>query len=830
MTIKDAVQYYKDNIDKCWDDENYKWEAIKHYRDTWNNDAPDFATMLEDALSHANNLMSGPMYYPFKMIVIFAKQDPEKVRNMFKNLYDESLPLEQRIHDFRTNISVLFENHRNENAQNAKSKNTYQDLRAICVYLSFQYPEKYYLYKSQMYKNFRDKVGFIETSSEKNAWIRKYSNYATLCDAVVEEIEQDEDLVMMQRDRVESNPDFYKDPALHLLAQTVVYINANADGSNGLDEYYPKDEDYPVDLTKEDWRRFLEEVEYPNHKGSMRVLKCYLDIGGEASPAKMSNRYKGHAMVYISSVVNTSKRALKYFNMDPCPDGEDSVCVFPIAFYGKHGTGEDKGFYIYRMRDELMAALQEMDLSDIELEYKEENNDMSESGFGLNTILYGPPGTGKTFNTMAYAVAIIEGKTYEDVQAEAAESYSEVRKRYDSYAEAGQIAFTTFHQSYGYEDFIEGIKPVVEEESQNVSYSVESGVFKRFCENAQEKIDMRENFDTAWEKLMQSATAKDGYTFYRRSGKALETKVDPELDKFFIPRPNSENRITKDSVYKYWSTDPLERERYYGNSTGGKWLKNVREAVVDELQKNYGLAEYSPSVDTTKKYVFIIDEINRGNISKIFGELITLIEDSKRKGSVEEACAILPYSKEEFSVPDNVYILGTMNTADRSIALMDTALRRRFNFVEMMPDTNVIEGITVSDDDKTLDVAKMLEAINKRIEYLYDREHTIGHAFFTRLWNDNSMECLASIFKNKVVPLLQEYFYEDYEKIQLVLGDNDKSSDTYKYILDKKVKETDIFKKSPQLDLHEKTYEIQEDAFKQIQSYIEITETIKAEE
>lgn len=830
MTIKDAVKYYKDNIDKCWDDESYKWEAVKHYRDTWDIDAPDFAAMLETALSHANNLMSGPMYYPYKMIVIFAKQDPEKVRKMFKNLYDESLPLEQRIHDFRANISVLFEDHRKENAQNAKSKNTYQDLRAICVYLSFQYPEKYYLYKSQMYKNFRDNVGFIETSSEKNAWIRKYSNYSTLCDAVVEEIEKDEDLVMMQRERVESNPDFYKDPALHLLAQTVVYINANSDGSNGLDEYYPKDEDYPVDLTKEDWRRFLEEVEYPNHKGSMRVLKCYLDIGGEASPAKMSNRYKGHAMVYISSVVNTSKRALKYFNMDPCPDGEDSVCVFPIAFYGKHGTGEDKGFYVYRMRDELKAALQEMDLSDIELEYKEEKNDMSESGFGLNTILYGPPGTGKTFNTMAYAVAIIEGKTYEDVQAEAAESYSEVRKRYDSYAEAGQIAFTTFHQSYGYEDFIEGIKPVVEEESQNVSYSVESGVFKRFCENAQEKIDMRENFDSAWEKLMQSATAKDGYTFYRRSGKALETKVDPELDKFFIPRPNSENRITKDSVYKYWTTDPLERERYYGNSTGGKWLKNVREAVVDELQKNYGLAEYSPSVDTAKRFVFIIDEINRGNISKIFGELITLIEDSKRKGSIEEACAILPYSKEEFSVPDNVYILGTMNTADRSIALMDTALRRRFNFVEMMPDTKVIEGITVSEDDKTLDVAKMLEAINKRIEYLYDREHTIGHAFFTRLWNDNSMDCLASIFKNKVVPLLQEYFYEDYEKIQMVLGDNDKSSDAYKFILDKKVKETDIFKKSPQLDLHEKSYEIQEDAFKNIQSYIEITEIFKAEE
>ena len=192
----------------------------------------------------------------------------------------------------------------------------------------------------------------------------------------------------------------------------------------------------------------------------------------------------------------------------------------------------------------------------------------------------------------------------------------------------------------------------------------------------------------------------------------------------------------------------------------------------------------------------------------------------------EVADAILPYSGEAFSVPSNVYILGTMNTADRSIALMDTALRRRFNFEEMMPDPSVIDGIKV----ETLDVATMLRTINTRIEYLYDREHTIGHAFFTKLRDNPSLEVLAEIFRNNVVPLLQEYFYEDYEKIQLVLGDNDKSSDAYKFILDKKVNENEIFKKSPQLDLHEKTYAIQEDAFYNIRSYLEITEVSKAEE
>ena len=363
-------------------------------------------------------------------------------------------------------------------------------------------------------------------------------------------------------------------------------------------------------------------------------------------------------------------------------------------------------------------------LSQSELSNDEENIKMNKAkAIGLNTILYGPPGTGKTYHSAIYAVAICDGESIEEVEKK---DYKDVMIRYNALKAEKRIAFTTFHQSYGYEEFIEGIKPVIEAKEtdsetsetkkSDIGYKIEPGVFKKFCEKA---------------------------------------KGD------------------------------------------------------------------------TQPYVFIIDEINRGNISKIFGELITLIETTKRDGmGAEAADAILPYSGEAFSVPSNVYILGTMNTADRSIALMDTALRRRFNFEEMMPDPSVIDGIKV----EALDVAAMLRTINTRIEYLYDREHTIGHAFFTKLRDNPSLEVLAEIFRNNVVPLLQEYFYEDYEKIQLVLGDNDKSSDAYKFILDKKVNENEIFKKSPQLDLHEKTYAIQEDAFYNIRSYLEITEVSKAEE
>lgn len=337
--------------------------------------------------------------------------------------------------------------------------------------------------------------------------------------------------------------------------------------------------------------------------------------------------------------------------------------------------------------------------------------------FDKNLILYGPPGTGKTYNSIIYAVAICDGKSVDELT-----DYDAVMARYDELKKAGRIAFTTFHQSYGYEEFIEGIKPIIDENKQDIGYTIEPGVFKEFCENAKS---------------------------------AVRTKNDDFID--------------------------------------------------------------------AEPHVFIIDEINRGNISKIFGELITLIEDTKRSGMPEAASAILPYSGDEFSVPANVYILGTMNTADRSIALMDTALRRRFQFIENMPDSDVLRKIH-ADKVEDLDVAAMLDKINDRITFLYDREHTIGHAFFTGLKDDASIETLQSIFEKSVIPLLQEYFYEDYQKIQLVLGDNAKSDDSLKFVLDKKVIAKNIFKGNVEdvIDLPEKQYLINRKAFENINSYKEI--------
>jgi 5-methylcytosine-specific restriction protein B len=234
-----------------------------------------------------------------------------------------------------------------------------------------------------------------------------------------------------------------------------------------------------------------------------------------------------------------------------------------------------------------------------------------------------------------------------------------------------------------------------------------------------------------------------------------------------------------------------------------------------------------------QRFAMVIDEINRGNISKIFGELITLIEPDKREGAEHAISVTLPYSKETFSVPPNVDILGTMNTADRSLALLDTALRRRFDFVPVMPDTRDETGAPLYDlrvtvNGQIIDIPRLLEAINERVEALYDRDHTIGHAYFTRLRNmpdgDDRFVALAQIFRHRILPLLEEYFFEDWQKIRLVLADNQKPEPA-RFVTESVDHEEDLsrlFGDDHGLDIYatKRRYAVQVSAFSNPDAYI----------
>ncbi len=273
-----------------------------------------------------------------------------------------------------------------------------------------------------------------------------------------------------------------------------------------------------------------------------------------------------------------------------------------------------------------------------------------------NTILCGPPGTGKTFTTIDEALKIVDMDFYKENENER----ETLKERFDHLVANNRIRFVTFHQSFSYEDFVEGIRAETDEAAGGqIRYVIGQGVFKGICEDAM-----------------------------------TESNSDP--------------------------------------------------------------------------YVLIIDEINRGNVSRIFGELITLIEPSKRLGAPESLTVTLPYSKKSFGVPKNVYLIGTMNTADKSLTGLDIALRRRFVFKEMPPKPELLDEVIISG----LSVGQMLRAMNQRIEVLLDRDHCIGHAYFLPLDKDRSIDRLSAIFKQQVLPLLQEYFFEDWERIGWVLNDH----------------------------------------------------------
>ncbi|HFP7759615.1 TPA: AAA family ATPase, partial [Campylobacter jejuni] len=438
----------------------------------------------------------------------------------------------------------------------------------------------------------------------------------------------------------------------------------------------------------------------------------------------------------------------------------------------------------------------------------------------LNQILYGPPGTGKTYHTIDKALEIL---------GENLESRDDKKAKFDEYVRKGQIVFTTFHQSYGYEEFVEGIKPDLDKENENsqIRYKIKDGIFKKLCKKALYKEQKLKN-DTLISNYSSVWKISLGYNASLREECFKENKICigwneiPKNmgDEFLKLGNNDKNTINSfknemqlgDLVCVFNSLKTIKgigiiksdvkytQQGEYQTYREVEWISKDDEVNIYELNDNinltqktvYKLWRISPNIlldkisnvknleliqDNTKEpFIIIIDEINRGNVSKIFGELITLIEPSKRIGEKEELKVTLPYSGEKFGVPKNVYIIGTMNTADRSITSLDTALRRRFEFVEMMPDVSKL-----SMDCEGINLQELLKAINTRIEYLLDREKTIGHAFFIGVENLND---LKSIFQNKIIPLLQEYFYNDYALINEVLNDNgmifeDKKDDKY---------------------------------------------------
>ncbi len=420
-----------------------------------------------------------------------------------------------------------------------------------------------------------------------------------------------------------------------------------------------------------------------------------------------------------------------------------------------------------------------------------ENQSLNQTKLPLNQILYGPPGTGKTYNTINKALEIIleeepdsEIKELLQKDTHTIDERKKLKDKFVDYKDAGQIEFVTFHQSYGYEEFVEGIKANLD--SEQIKYKLEEGVFKKLNKKAKDnyidskktskQIEKEKTLKQKIEFFLNNAIDNDIEFSKTKGGKFRVKEFDEnEIMIFAEDSSYSDNALVlqTNELYKILESNidlntsrqmakevfninnQRQKDTYYLSMC--KKFKEVKFKNIKEIENKEPL----------KNFILIIDEINRGNISKIFGELITLIEPSKRIGADEEIFLKLPNSPEPFGVPSNLYIIGTMNTADRSIAQIDTALRRRFVFEEMMPKPELLQGVIIDE----INVSKILEAINERIEYIYDREHTIGHSYFLPLLKTPTKEKLDEIFRVNIIPLLAEYFYGDWGDIKVILND-----------------------------------------------------------
>lgn len=441
--------------------------------------------------------------------------------------------------------------------------------------------------------------------------------------------------------------------------------------------------------------------------------------------------------------------------------------------------------------------------------------------YKLNTILYGPPGTGKTYETTRMALEIIDGRPNGEPLDEKSS------RRYRDLVKEGRIGFVTFHQSFSYEDFVEGLRPVTSDDEPEdssaalgaIRYSVEDGVFKAFCDRAR-NAGVTEGHRLApdvhvWKVSLNGTGQNPIRTDCLNNGRIRIGFDDLEPEDGAIPDGTGHtvvntfwNRMSKgDVVCSCWSEDEvdaigiIESDARYEKALDSfrhvrdvKWLKTYKGSgklslrVLNggkrmTLSSVYELSRVQPrdlfdaagiqraGVAPTDDlpYVFIIDEINRGNVSAIMGELITLVEEDKRLGASQERTVELPYSRARWGVPGNVYVIATMNTADRSLTQLDTALRRRFSFREMAPESSVIKGRGDDGVVEGVHLASLLDAMNKRIRALYDKDHEIGHSVFLGV---HSLDELRDAFAEGVIPLLEEYFFDDPKKMRIVLNDS----------------------------------------------------------
>lgn len=780
--LEAIIAAYKEYFPNHWEKEMFKWEAIQHFQKHWDINAENFLEMFMEATNKTGNLLETQYYYPRNMIKVFATADAEAVRRMFIILFDESKNLTERIELFQASAEEM----RVKYDDGTWGKH-YQEENAITTYLWLKYPDKYFIYK------FTAVLAFAK-ALDSDYVPRKGATFNVegglkLYNEVREIIKQDPELDELLKGRLKDSS--YPDPEKVTMTIDIAFFVSHFYEKNMKEkETLWGPTDYSPNLSVDDWKELLQDKDVFT-ESSLQIMKRMLDYGGQATCKQLAVKYGEASNFYNSGSTALAKRVARKTGCALMKKDSENSKYWPILYLGRYAEENIDGIFIWKLRDELKEALSKVDLSGVELYSMEQHQNSDDVHYWwLNT---NP--TEWSFTD----IAVGEQQEYTLFNEN-----RNNRRIYQNFLDAKAGDMVIGYESTPVKQVVAIAQIVRENDGNNIYIKKVEGLANpvdyKTLKDCQELADM-EFFGNPQGSLCK--LTKDEYDFImdivseENSSKTQKEEKEPYTKEDFLSQVymTEERYDTLVGLLKNKNNLILQGAPGVGKTFAAKRLaysmmgeKDDSRIEFIQFHQNYSYEDfimgYKPQDEgfkltngifyqfcinaanhPEKEYFFIIDEINRGNMSKIFGELLMLIEKDYRGTK-----ATLAYSGRAFSVPKNLYIIGMMNTADRSLAMIDYALRRRFSFYEMEPGFN-------SEGFKAYQSSLQNETFNALIEQIINLNREInsddslgagfriGHSYFCGQ-NDCTEEWMKLVVYYDIIPMLQEYWFDDKQKLQ----------------------------------------------------------------
>lgn len=779
------ADYKRDFADVTWPDEKYKWQAVQRFQEVWDVNAEDFHGMLQSALSSTGNLLASAGRFPKGMIEIAAKADPEAVRAMFVDLFDETTDFYERVDTFKRMAETV--------VPRQEGRSHYQDENTITTYLWLRYPDKYYIYKWTLVRDNARALG-AKFPFKKGDYANNLRDQVTFYNEICETLQRDEELKNLLEASLTS--DCYADPQMRTLTIDFGYfVGQQVKAMIERESWWPSSDDYEPGLSVDEWHALLTNPEVFD-PSSLKVVACFKDIGGIASCSAVASKYGRSANFYNICASKAAARVLDASDaLAPMDPGEEKERRWPVLFTGRKALRGEEGTYVWRLRDELSQALDRIDLDSIELYdvAAPEGSDAADPASGPNYwLLVTSP---KHFSFSDLEIGGVERwalDTENETERRILNGFDSIETGdlvigYESmpvnqivalgkFVDSADGAFVTFEKAEGLVSPIDfqDLKVLPEFVDMEGVSNTQGGPFKLTKSQYDAVIELiRDSNPTPRHEELPRYGKQDylaevfmtdeqyeGLVGVLRRKKNIILQGAPGVGKTYAANRLAWSMMGTKDPHRVEFVQFHQNYSYEDFMLGYKPVDEgfkLQEGVFFKFCKK---AANRPDQD----FFFIIDEINRGNMSKIFGELLMLIENDYRGTN-----ATLAYGGRSFSVPRNVHIIGMMNTADRSLAMIDYALRRRFSFIELKPgfQTEGFKQYQADLGDEVLDsLLDAVQVLNKQIalDPSLGRGFCIGHSYFCGQKSVDD-DWLRSVIDYDILPMLEEYWFDDEAKV-----------------------------------------------------------------